>query len=328
MKAPGFWWTCTPTWLARLLAPIGAIYGAATLTRMRKPGWRAPIPVICIGNYTVGGSGKTPAAIEIGRRLIAMGRRPFFLSRGYGGAEHGPALVDLARHGAADVGDEPLLLAATAPVVIARDREAGARFAIDMGADCIVMDDGLQNPTLAKTLTIAVVDGASGVGNGLVFPAGPLRAPVAGQAAHVDALLLIGAGAAGEDLAFAHGGKPILHATIEPEPSFAAMIRGRRVLALAGIGRPQKFITTLEACGAIVVDRHFVGDHMPYAPDELAKIGERAKASDLLVITTTKDQARMGTSRDILGARLIALPVSLKLVDEVVLDGLMKRTVT
>ena len=186
MREPSFWWdkASLPAWL---LQPVALIYGAVAASRMQKPGAKAGIPVICVGNFTLGGTGKTPTAIAIARLLTDTGKAPYFLSRGYGGRLTGPLRVDPAIHKAADVGDEPLLLARHAPTIVSHDRVAGAAFARESGADVIVMDDGLQNPSLQKDLTIAVIDARRGLGNGFVFPAGPF-ARAAADAARANAL--------------------------------------------------------------------------------------------------------------------------------------------
>src|SRR3954451_17683538 len=191
MRAPAFWWK-KPGAAAALLSPVAAAYGAVAANRLGKPGARAGVPVICIGNLTVGGAGKTPTALAVGRMLINAGRRGVFLSRGYGGNIAAPRRVDAARHSAAEVGDEPLLLARLAPTIVSPDRVAGAEMARAAGASAIVMDDGFQNPSLNKNLSILVIDGSRGVGNGRVIPAGPMRAPLAVQMRHAHALLILG----------------------------------------------------------------------------------------------------------------------------------------
>jgi tetraacyldisaccharide 4'-kinase len=329
VKAPGFWWRERPGLFGRLLQPFGALYGAATMMRLRRPGWRAPCPVICLGNLTVGGSGKTPAALAIADLLRGMGERPVFLTRGYGGAARAPMLVDLARHDAALTGDEAQLLAAAAPTVVAADRAAGARIAFAAGASVIVMDDGLQNPALAKSLAIAVIDAGSGFGNGLTLPAGPLRAPPGAQAPFVDAVLLVGDGAAGERALGQLPGKTVLRAALRPDPRVAAALKGTRVLAMAGIGRPEKFVRTLRECGAEVMQTLFVGDHAPYAHAQLAEVAARAEAAGLKVATTKKDIARIGDAMPEALARLvIAVPVTLEFADDAVLGALLRKALS
>lgn len=326
MRAPAFWWRDRPGPAARLLHPAGALYGAVTARRMGGAGWRAPCPVICVGNMTVGGSGKTPAALAIAERLRLMGESPAFLSRGYGGTLEGPVQVDAARHEASQTGDEPLLLAQAGPTVVSRERAAGARLAHELGASVIIMDDGLQNPGLAKDLRLAVIDAGSGFGNGLVFPAGPLRARPEAQARHVDACLLVGAGAAGEAALARLAGLPVLRARLAADPEAAEKLRGRRVLALAGIGRPAKFIATLEEVGAVVAERHLVGDHEPYRPADLERLGALAERDDLLIVTTTKDRARLGGRLPpAFAARLATLPVTLRFDEPERMDQLLAQ---
>ena len=207
MRDPAFWWR--PAGLASgLLRPLGAVYGAIAGARLARPGRNVGIPVICIGNLTLGGAGKTPTAILVAKILAEAGRKPFALSRGYGGSLSGSVMVDPARDRAAEVGDEPLLLAQSVPTVVASDRGAGAIAAFEAGAEILVMDDGFQSPNLQKDLSILVIDGRRGIGNGKVFPAGPLRAPVDAQLRRAKAVLLIGTGQAGAEvasIALAHG---------------------------------------------------------------------------------------------------------------------------
>ncbi|MEZ0214502.1 MAG: tetraacyldisaccharide 4'-kinase, partial [Xanthobacteraceae bacterium] len=201
MRAPGFWWQTERGLKARLLAPLGTLAGAVAAARLGRPGAEAVLPVLCVGNPTVGGSGKTPTALYLAERLAADGHRVAFLTRGYGGRLSGPLAVDPARHGADEVGDEALLLARAAPTFLARDRAAGARAAAATDASLIIMDDGFQNPSLAKSLSLLVIDAAVGVGNGLCLPAGPLRAPLGPQLARAGAVLLVGEGAPGDAVA-------------------------------------------------------------------------------------------------------------------------------
>ena len=286
MRAPDFW--RARTLFAKLLAPLGALYGAsiafkARNTRPFDPG----IPVICVGNLTAGGSGKTPVAITIAEMLRAKGHRPYFLTRGYGGSEHGPAIATRG-HSAAVMGDEALLLARTAPTIVARDRAAGARLAREKDATVIVMDDGHQNFSLCKNLSLVVVDAETGFGNGYQIPAGPLREPVAQGLSRADAVILVGEGA--PDLTGFRG--PVLRAHLRPEGTAFA---GKTVFAFAGIGRPEKFVAALQACGANVTGSCFFADHHPYGEDELLQL--RAVAGDATLVTTEKDFVRLTTAQ-------------------------------
>ncbi|MGV6874480.1 tetraacyldisaccharide 4'-kinase [Pseudochelatococcus sp. B33] len=327
MHAPAFWWPMPPLLVARLLQPFGAVYGAITAQRMAGAGYRPARPVICVGNFTAGGAGKTPTAIALAERLRDMGHAPAFLTRGYGGRLRGPVLLgngeeadDGFTH--VDVGDEALLLARRAPVMVARDRRAGVEALVDAGVpvDVVIMDDGLQNPSLIKTLSFAVVDGQTGIGNGLCLPAGPLRAPLSRQLPHVDALIVIGEGAAGETVAHAaHAlGKPVFAARLAPDPDAARLVRGERVLAFAGIGRPQKFFDMLEEIGAEVVVAKAFGDHVPFTPGQIAAIEDEALRDDLLPVTTEKDAVRFATLTVApqLRASLAVVPVQIEFEDE------------
>jgi len=317
MREPGFWWRGDGA-AARLLAPAGAAYGLVAARRMAQPGRRAAVPVLCVGNFTVGGSGKTPTAIAVARIFIAAGRRPFFLSRGYGGRLAGPVRVDAQPAG--DVGDEPLLLARVAPTIVARDRPAGAAAAAQAGADAIIMDDGWQNPSLAKDLVIAVLDGRRGIGNGRVFPAGPLRAPLESQLDHADALLVIGHPGAGAEPAVAAGQRrnlPRFDGELAPEPAALAKLAGVRVLAFAGIADPGKFFATLEDNGIAVAARRSFPDHHHFAAREIAELLGQADRERLTPVTTEKDLARLACDPQAseLVARTTALPVALKVRD-------------
>ena len=324
MRAPAFWWKPAPDVTACLLAPFGALYGLVTARRMARPGEGCGIPVICVGNFVAGGAGKTPTAIAIAEVLAAQGHQPAFLTRGYGSSGAGSAhRVDPATDSAAVVGDEPLLLARVAPTIVAADRLEGARTCRQLGANVIVMDDGLQNPTLRKDLRIAVVDGAVGIGNGLCVPAGPLRAPLRRQWAHADALVVIGDGAQGEMIAHeAEGlGKAVLRGRLVPAPGIAAGLAGRDVLAFAAIGRPEKFFDTLRTLGACVVEYESFGDHHPFTSRELAGLKSRAERLGASLVTTEKDAARMGAAaKDVL-----TLPVRLAFREPDALQGLLQR---
>lgn len=291
MRAPDFWQTPDHP-LARALAPLGRLYAAAGGLRRR---WthpvRAAVPVLCVGNLTAGGAGKTPTALALARHLAAAGRRPHFLTRGYGGRLPGPVAVDPMAQDFRQVGDESLLLAAVAPCWVARDRVAGARAAVAAGAGLLVMDDGFQNPSLAKDLSVVVVDGGYGFGNGRCQPAGPLREPVAAGLARADAAVLIGPDTAGAEAALA-GGPPVFRARLAPGPE-AHALAGRRVLAFAGIGRPAKFFASLAEIGCDIVDGRAFPDHHPYAPEEVMALCEDAHAADALPVTTEKDFVRL-----------------------------------
>ncbi|MGQ4275245.1 tetraacyldisaccharide 4'-kinase [Terrihabitans sp. B22-R8] len=295
MRTPGFWSRTPPTLFARALSPLGAVLGAITARRMAQEGAPSPLPVVCIGNPVAGGAGKTPTALIVAELLKGFGHAPVFLSRGYGGRAVGPLLVDPQIHSAAETGDEPLLLARTAPTIVARDRVAGASLAAAHGS-VIVMDDGFQNPSLRKDLVFLVVDGGSGIGNGLCLPAGPLRAPLGRQLPRAHALVLIGEGEAGEavaDLARA-AALPVHRAHLVPDPEIAVGLPGRRVLAFAGIGRPEKFADTLRRTGADVVDLVSFADHRPLTAEDAALLLDRSRRDELILVTTEKDRVRIG----------------------------------
>lgn len=327
MHAPAFWWSTPPLLVARLLKPFGSVYGAITARRMAGVGYSPARPVICVGNFTAGGAGKTPTAIALAKRLQAMGQTPAFLTRGYGGRLQGPVLLGQDPEADSgfthiDVGDEALLLARRAPVAVARDRRAGVDALLGAGipVDVLIMDDGLQNPSLAKKLSFAIVDGETGIGNGLCLPAGPLRAPLARQLPHVDALIIIGSGAAGETVARAANalGKRVFLASLDPDPDAARLVRGERVYAFAGIGRPQKFFSMLAEVGADVVRSKAFGDHMPFTPGQIAAIEDEAQRDELLPVTTEKDAVRLATltAAPHLRASVAVVPVQLVFEDE------------
>ncbi|TDX62177.1 lipid-A-disaccharide kinase [Methylosinus sp. sav-2] len=325
MRAPDFWRCAPASPLAKALAPFGAIYGAIASARMRRKGGRAALPVIVIGGPTLGGDGKTPVALAIAALLAEMGERPFFLTRGYGrhNAQRAPFLVDPGIHDARETGDEALLLARCAPTIVGVDRAAGAALARDLGATALVLDDGLQSRRLEPDLALMVVDGAYGAGNGLCLPAGPLRAPLPRQLAAVDALMLIGEGTAGEAVAeyASAAGKPVLRARIGPLPARLP----ERVLAFAGIARPEKFFATLEASGVEIVGRKSFADHHRYTAREIAALEREAARLGATLVTTEKDAARL--SKDA-AARVDALPIRLLLEKEETLRALLRRALT
>jgi tetraacyldisaccharide 4'-kinase len=306
--------------MSALLAPVAAGYGIEAARRMKRQGARAGVPVICVGNFTLGGSGKTPTTIAVAELLIAAGHRPALLTRGYGGSEAGPFIVDPHNHDATKVGDEALLLAQVAPAIVAHDRAAGASAAATNGADVIVMDDGLQNASLQKDFTIAVIDGTRGIGNGRVFPAGPLRAPLAAQFARVNALLVIGgsAGAAGLDNEIRARRLPVFHGELVPDAAAVAAAGGRPALAFAGIGNPDKFFATVTAAGIEVAERRAFPDHHRYSGEEAGDLIMQAERQGLRLVTTAKDHARMGGDPNLaaLAARAHVLPVRLEVKEE------------
>ena len=314
MREPAFWWREAGL-IAGLLSPLAASYAAVAAWRMGRPGRAAGVPVVCIGNLTLGGAGKTPTAIAVAQLLDAAGFRPFVLSRGYGGELSGPVRVELASHRARDVGDEPMLLARVAPTIVARERLAGAAAARAAGAGAIVMDDGFQNPALTKDLSIVVVDGRRGIGNGKVCPAGPLRAPLDSQLRRAHALLLIGSGPAGEAVAAAaraHG-LPVFHGRLEPDAQALAALKGRGVLAFAGIGDPEKFFATLSEAGIDVRARVSFPDHHRFRQSEALDLIGRAKREGLVPVTTEKDMVRLAEQDDLKALAAMARPLPVKL---------------
>jgi tetraacyldisaccharide 4'-kinase len=287
MLAPEFW--DRDDALSRLtvsaLSPVGFLYGATVKWKATHAmPYRAGVPVICVGNITAGGTGKTPVAIAIARALIARGRKPAFLTRGYGGELAGPLKVEA--QDARQVGDEPLLLARVAPTVVSRWRPEGAKLAVEGGADVIVMDDGHQNFSLAKDLSIVVIDAERGFGNGRVLPAGPLREPVSQGLARADAVILMGDGS--PSLEGFSG--PVLRAHLQP---FDATVAGQRVIAFAGIGRPAKFFDTLRAVGADVAAAVPFADHHAYSREEIARLKAQARDQNAQLVTTEKDLVRL-----------------------------------
>jgi tetraacyldisaccharide 4'-kinase len=312
MRDPSFWWR-DRTMAARLLAPAGAVYGAVAQLRLQRRGHRAAAPVICIGNLTVGGAGKTPLALATADMLKTAGEHPVFLTRGYGGTFTGPVQVDAASHTAAEVGDEALLLARAAPTVVARDRVAGAAIAAQHGV--IVMDDGFQNPALRKDVSVLVVDERRGLGNGQVFPAGPLRAPLAAQMARAQAVILVGAPSRGAGVSQEARKRdlPLFRAHLRADQDFVAALGAPRVLAFAGIADPQKFFATLSSMGVIIARTRAFPDHHRYTRAEARALCEDAERECLVLVTTEKDLARLRGDDEAAGLaqQARALPVTL-----------------
>jgi tetraacyldisaccharide 4'-kinase len=294
MREPAFWYRPS-SWISRLLLPFGALYGLVAGQRLQREGIDAGIPVLCVGNYHVGGAGKTPTVLALAKLLRDLGETPVVLSRGYGGRLRGPIKVDPARHVADDVGDEPLMMAGSVAVVVARDRIAGVALARSQRASVILMDDGFQNPAIIKDASLIVIDASRGLGNACVFPAGPLRAPLKPQLARTDALIVVGDGIAAQGVAaaIAARGAPVLSAHLRPDDASVASLGGKRVLAFAGIGDPARFFRTLAASGIAVVARRVFADHHPFTKSEIESLLAEAKREALTPVTTEKDLARL-----------------------------------
>ncbi len=323
LHEPKWWYDKAPRWPARLLAPVGALYGRLTELRLRRARAYTPsIPVLCVGNFTAGGTGKTPMAIALAQIVRGLGREPVFLSRGYGGRLHGPDIVDLERHTHIDTGDEPLLLARVAPAVVARNRRQGAELIErTFGSKAvIVMDDGLQNPALKKDFSIAIVDGKRAFGNGLCIPAGPLRAPVAFQAGLVQAIAINGAHERGDAKSilapipeFFAG--PIIKAHVAPD-SDIAWLKNHRLIAFAGIANPERFFALVETHGGTITERHAFPDHHNFAESDAHRLIAAADAHGAILVTTEKDFVRLsggGAAFRALAERTRTVPVDLVL---------------
>lgn len=329
-KAPEFWWSDKKTLLAHILAPAGWVYGRIAGRRMlQKPEYRSKLPVICIGNFVAGGTGKTPFALNLADLLTENGHKPGVLLRGYGGKEAGPLLVQPEVHTSEDVGDEALLLAQAGPTVVSGNRPLGAALLEQQNVDLIIMDDGFQNPSLHKDMSIALTDCAVGSGNGYCIPAGPLRAPAQTQIVKTDCLVLVGEGEAAEPLVHLAGrkGLPILHAEIRPEPN--EDLQDRPLFAFAGIGRPEKFFQTLKNLGYAVKKTRAFADHHRFTETEAQDLLTQAEAEGLQLVTTAKDMVRLQSGEAELfrwlESRAEVLDVSMEVADESRLIALIKE---
>ena len=302
-EAPPFWWE-KADWRAYALWPLSLAYGLVAGRRMKSARReKIDVPVLCVGNFTVGGSGKTPVAIALVEQAKRMQLSPGFLSRGHGGSFAQPHIVDPAHDSARYVGDEPLLLAEHAPVAVTADRAAGARLLIEKcGCNFIIMDDGFQSARIHIDFALVVVDARYGIGNGHVIPGGPLRAPLRDQLLFADALLKMGEGTAADAVIrrAAKAGKPIFDA--RTCPLAGQRLAANRYLAFAGIGHPEKFFASVEEAGGSVAIGRAFPDHHYYAADELAELAETARKEGLSLITTAKDAARLrhGAPADLL----------------------------
>lgn len=324
IKPPSFWYRTgeqAPPLAEKAIAPLSRLYLAGHKMRQSKgKREKISIPVLCLGNLNAGGAGKTPAALALMKiiRENELAKNPFFLSRGYGGREKGPMRVDPGIHAARDAGDEPLLLAAQAPAVIARDRAAGAHLAVRRGADMIVMDDGLQNPDLEQDVKIAVIDGEMGFGNGKILPAGPLREPLETGLRKADAFILIGEDRRGT-VALLPPDKPLFRAATEAAD--AAFDKSKEYVAFSGIGHPNKFFALLKARGFKVTKELPYPDHYAYGASDLKKLSSLAQAHDAALITTEKDFVRLKT-QDCAG--ISVLRIALKFEDEKAVEVFLK----
>ncbi len=327
-KAPK-WWDQRRHPLSYLLAPLGMVYGLVVKLRfaLTKP-YHSTLPVICIGNFTVGGGGKTPLAVELASLLIAKGHKPVILTRGYGGQIKGPHLVDLSLDSAIDVGDEPLILAQHARVVVCADRAKGARFIEQMDSDVILMDDGFQNPGLHKDLSLIVLDAASGIGNGRIFPAGPLRAELAFQLEKTGVLAIVDKGADLIKIEQEFAGE-VFHLKMEPQNDEGWLAK-TRVCVVSGIARPGKFYASLEKLGAVTAQRHEFPDHHMFGQKDAQAILKAAASEDLPIVMTQKDWVRLPKTdeRGQLRKAARVLPVRMQIDEPQKLVSRLQKTIS
>jgi len=315
MRPPKFWSQSDSPW-AKALGPLSDVYSWAHERKWSKahPA-EAGIPVVCVGNLTLGGAGKTPVVRWLRKLARERGVEAHVLMRGHGGRLKGPARVDPDRHEAADVGDEALLHAKDGPVWVARDRAAGAAAAREAGARMIIMDDGFQNAGLAKDVSLLVIDAETGFGNGRVFPAGPMRERPGFGLARADAVVLMGSGDPPD--AVTQSGLPVHRAKIVG----AGVAPERPVLAFAGIGRPGKFFDSLHEAGARIIGRWSFADHHVFTLAELRKMRSEASRAGADLITTEKDHARLPREWR---AQTYAWPVDLEVEQEAALAALLR----
>ena len=324
MQAPKFWYR-SRSWQAFLLSPLGMVYARATARRQKNARRiRMDIPVICIGNLNVGGTGKTPTTIAIAQMLIFRGIAVHIVSRGYGGSLQAVTQVDPRVHTADETGDEPLLMAAFAPTWVANERVSGARAAQNAGADVILLDDGFQDPSLIKDLSIIVVDATRGFGNGRCLPAGPLREPVHVGLKRANAVISIGKPEAQSQFRERAADQldRIAHITASLKPIEMGMPWAEgRYLAFAGIGDPEKFFGTLRGLGAPLVRTVALDDHQKLARPMIKRLMKEAQSMNAQLVTTEKDAARLPAD---LRSGILSLPVRLEFDDAHVLETLLE----
>ncbi len=326
MQAPEFWTRSPDTFDIRraALSPLGALYGAVTARRVaRAPEVTPACPVFCVGNINVGGTGKTPTTIWLVERLRDFGHTPHVVTRGYGGRLKGPVAVDPTRHSADEVGDEPLLMAAFADVWVAKDRAQGARAAEAAGATAIVLDDGLQNPSVAKSFSLLVVDAEYGFGNEACLPAGPLREPVEAGLARVHAIVALGKDDATTAFQAAWANKtrlPIYTGSLQPLQTGMSWA-DTKVLAFAGIGNPGKFFKTLRDLGAELVRTEALDDHQALSKKLMTRLAADARSLGAQLVTTEKDAVRLPNA---FRTKVITLPVRLSIADEELVQSIRR----
>lgn len=325
---PEHWSHVSPTALA--LAPVGWVYGRATMRRMGRAGEVAPVPVICVGNPIAGGAGKTPVALALARITMKLGLKPVFLTRGWGGTPGPARKVDVAVDDATGVGDEPLILARTAPTIVAYPRPEGLDL-VTRNGDVAILDDGFQDPSIVKDLSLLVVDAGFGVGNGLCIPAGPLRAPIEPQIARADALVVVGVGRRADPVvrAAARAGKPVLHVRVRPHNPERFL--GLSTILLAGIARPQKVADTLRAAGATIASHFFFPDHHAFTDEEASRVLDASERTGHPVVTTEKDWVRLAGARSgprfDLARRALVLKIDAEFEERSMIEELIRSTI-
>jgi tetraacyldisaccharide 4'-kinase len=291
LKAPKFWYLKKDSFLSNALYPFSLLFRLGTkirilLSREKK----TKLPIICVGNIVIGGAGKTPVALKIGNMLIKAGYKPHFVSKGYGGLEKNNTLVN-DWHSPKSVGDEPLLLSEIAPTWIGLDRNKSFQLASDNGADCIVMDDGFQNPTLQKDFSIVVINGEQGFGNKRVIPSGPLRESISRGLSRTNLVITIG------DISDSVKDKipkhiPLITANFKIKQD-GIMLKGQKITAFAGIAYPEKFYNSLKLVKANIVDKISYSDHHIYNENDLLYLAEKANKNKSILVTTKKDMVRI-----------------------------------